>query len=85
MGQKTSDFSAIPLCSAHHRVNPDSYHRLGEKRFVQEQQLELPELVTALNSRFRQLVLDQPHHLTREGDFERGVPARYTGEKHEHR
>jgi hypothetical protein len=38
-----------------------------------------------LNSRFRQLVLDQPHHLTREGDFERGVPARYTGEKHEHR
>jgi hypothetical protein len=85
MSQKTSDFSAIPLCSAHHRVNPDSYHRLGEKRFVQEQQLELPELVTALNSRFRQLVLDQPHHLTREGD-RREVPARYTGEKpDEHR
>jgi len=86
MRQKTSDFSAIPLCSAHHRVNPDSYHRLGEKRFVQEQQLELPELVTALNSRFRQLVLDQPHHLTGEGFSEREVPARYTGEKpDEHR
>jgi hypothetical protein len=38
-----------------------------------------------LNSRFRQLVLDQPHHLTREGD-RREVPARYTGEKpDEHR
>src|ERR1035441_10089413 len=25
MGQKTSDFSAIPLCSAHHREARDSY------------------------------------------------------------
>src|ERR1039458_2115611 len=31
IGQKTSDFSAISLCSAHHRENLDSYHRLGEK------------------------------------------------------
>src|ERR1035438_9452715 len=33
IGQKTSDFSAIPLCSAHHRENLDSYHLLGEKKF----------------------------------------------------
>ena len=33
MGQKTTDFSAIPLCAAHHREHPDSYHRLGEQGF----------------------------------------------------
>ena len=26
LGQKASDFSAIPLCCGHHRENPDSYH-----------------------------------------------------------
>jgi hypothetical protein len=51
LGQKTSDFSAIPLCSGHHRENPDSYHRLGEKEFLQVHQIRLPELVQALNSR----------------------------------
>ena len=28
MGQKTSDFLAIPLCAAHHRDNLDSYHTI---------------------------------------------------------
>jgi len=59
LGQKTSDYSAVPLCSGHHRENPDSYHRLGEADFGQEHKLELAELVAALNSRFRQLVLEQ--------------------------
>src|SRR5579862_8878109 len=27
--QKSSDYSAIPLCAAHHRTGRDSYHRLG--------------------------------------------------------
>jgi hypothetical protein len=52
MGQKSSDFSAIPLCAAHHRENPDSYHRLGERWFAQVHQIRLPELVQALNSRY---------------------------------
>jgi len=52
LGQKTSDFSAIPLCAAHHRENPDSYHRLGERWFAQVHQIRLPELVQALNSRY---------------------------------
>jgi hypothetical protein len=59
MAQKTSDFSAIRLCAEHHRINPNSYHRLGEARFVQAQQLNLPELVSSLNIRFRRLVPDQ--------------------------
>src|ERR1039458_1602919 len=52
IGQKTSDFSAIPLCAAHHRENLDSYHRLGERWFAQVHQIRLPELVQALNSRY---------------------------------
>jgi hypothetical protein len=62
LGQKNTDFSAIPLCAEDHRINPDSYHRLGEERFVQAQQLDLPELVSALNSRSRRLALHHQHH-----------------------
>jgi hypothetical protein len=51
MGQKTSDFSAIPLCSAHHRENPDSYHRLEEK-FSHTHRIDLQGLVPELQSRF---------------------------------
>jgi hypothetical protein len=49
MGQKTSDFSAVPLCSSHHRTNQDSYHRLGEAQFEQVHQIDLRELVIELN------------------------------------
>ena len=54
MSQKASDFSAIPLCSWHHRHNRDSYHALGEERFACEHQINLKELVLALNEQFRQ-------------------------------
>jgi hypothetical protein len=62
MGQKTSDLSAIPLCTGHHREDTDSYHRLGESLFIHVQKLNLPEIVSDLNSRFRQIALDQSHH-----------------------
>jgi hypothetical protein len=52
VGQKTSDFSAIPLCSGHHRENPDSYHRLGEQRFAPQHGIDLEGLVQALQSQF---------------------------------
>lgn len=52
MSQKASDFSAIPLCSAHHRESRDSYHRLGEASFGENHQIDLQELVFDLNSRF---------------------------------
>src|ERR1039458_5666112 len=54
LGQKTSDFSAIPLCSAHHRENPDSYHRLGENGFSHKHGIDLKEFVLRLQSRFWQ-------------------------------
>jgi hypothetical protein len=50
MAQKSSDFSAIPLCAAHHRQNSDSYHHLGEEGFEHAHQIQLNELVEALNS-----------------------------------
>ena len=54
MGQKTSDFSAIPLCAAHHRENLDSYHVLGEQGFSHKHGIDLKELVLRLRSRFWQ-------------------------------
>jgi hypothetical protein len=54
MGQETSDFSAIPLCTAHHRENPDSYHRLGEQKFAHQHGIGLKNLVLALQIRFSQ-------------------------------
>ena len=54
LGQKASDFSAIPLCAAHHRENPDSYHRLGENGFSHKHGIDLKEFVLRLQSRFWQ-------------------------------
>jgi len=52
MSQKSSDFSAIPLCADHHRVNPDSYHRLGEKGFEHAHRIHLNHLIARLNSAY---------------------------------
>ncbi len=52
IGQKTTDFSAVPLCAAHHRERLDSYHRLGEQRFAQKHGIDLQELVLGLQTRF---------------------------------
>ena len=54
MGRKTSDFSAIPLCYQHHQVNPDSYHRLGERAFASRHAINLGELVRRLNHLYQQ-------------------------------
>jgi hypothetical protein len=54
MGQKTTDFSAIPLCAGHHRENLDSYHLLGEKGFSHTHGIDPQGLVLRLQSRFWQ-------------------------------
>ena len=53
LGQRSSDFSAIPLCYWHHRGGQDSYHRLGERRFAEAHQVSLQELVATLNELHR--------------------------------
>jgi len=54
MSQKTSDFSAIPLCSGHHRESPDSYHRLGEQAFSYKHGIDLKVLALRLQRQFWQ-------------------------------
>jgi hypothetical protein len=49
LGQKSSDFSAIPLCEVHHRTGRDSYHRLGARRFSQVHNLDIQDIVGRLS------------------------------------
>jgi hypothetical protein len=49
LGQKSSDYSAIPLCGKHHRSGSDSYHKLGPRRFSQVHNLDIRAIVTRLN------------------------------------
>jgi len=60
LGQKTSDFSAVPLCSGHHRENLDSYHALGEEEFSHRHGIDLKEIALRLQSRFWQGVSASP-------------------------
>ncbi len=55
LSQKSSDFSAIPLCFWDHVAGPNSYHRLGERRFTARHGLDLPALVSRLNAAYRDL------------------------------
>ena len=49
LGQKSSDFSAIPLCGAHHRKGRDSYRKLGPRKFSEVHGLDVRAIVTRLN------------------------------------
>ena len=51
LGQKSSYFSAIPLCYRHHRTGADSYHRLGPKKFSKMHDLNIPKIVGRLNTK----------------------------------
>jgi hypothetical protein len=51
LGQKSSDWSAIPLCARHHRTGDDSYHRLGPRRFAEVHQLNIRAIVARLSAR----------------------------------
>ncbi len=58
-GQRSSDFSAIPLCGWDHRVGPASYHRLGERKFAERHGIDLRELVSALNTLYESRTKDE--------------------------
>ena len=51
LGQKSSDFSAIPLCGRHHRTGNDSYHRLGPQRFAEMHQLNIRAIIERLSAK----------------------------------
>lgn len=49
LGQKSPDSSVIPLCYQHHRTGPNSYHKLGARRFAQVHDLDIRAIVRRLN------------------------------------
>ena len=51
LGQKSPDFSAIPLCTRHHRTGRDSYHKLGPRKFAELHNLDIPAIVLKLNAK----------------------------------
>lgn len=51
LGQKSSDFSAIPLCRRHHRSGNDSYHKLGPRRFAEVHDVDISAIVRRLSAR----------------------------------
>ena len=57
VGQKASDFSAVPLCRGHHREYPDSYHRLGEPGFVRQHRIDVQHVVIALKQVFERNIV----------------------------
>jgi hypothetical protein len=57
LGQKSPDSTAIPLCTRHHRIADDCYHKLGPGKFAQVHNLDIPGIVAALNAKPRIRVL----------------------------
>lgn len=50
LGQKSSDYSAVPLCVKHHRTGNDSYHRLGPRRFSEVHDVNLRAIAARLRA-----------------------------------
>ncbi len=48
ISQKSSDYSAIPLCAACHRTGPHSYHRLGRDAFERAWGADCAEIARGL-------------------------------------
>jgi hypothetical protein len=49
LGQRSSDYTCIPLCTEHHTMAADALHRLGVREFEQRFNLDLAALVRRLN------------------------------------
>lgn len=50
LGRKSSDRTTIPLCGhKHHREGPESYHKLGPKKFEKAHGINIAKVVFGLN------------------------------------
>jgi len=49
--QKASDHAAIPLCAGHHRLRPDSHHRIG-KKFFEHHEIDLIDTIFSLRAEY---------------------------------
>ena len=50
LGQKSSDYSAIPLIK-HHRTGRDSYHKLGPWKFAEQHSVDIRAIVSRLSTK----------------------------------
>lgn len=48
-GQKSSDFSCLPLCGPHHRTDKWAYHGLSPVIWAAHWQLDVPALIARFN------------------------------------
>ncbi len=48
LGQKSSDYSTVPLCIKHHRTGRDSYHKLGPRKFSEAHGVDIRAIVSRL-------------------------------------
>ena len=51
LGQKSPDWSAIPLCARHRRTGDDSYHKLGPRKFSEVHHLNMTAVVARLSAK----------------------------------
>jgi hypothetical protein len=63
LGQKSSDYSCIPLCRKHHIAGNDSIHALGPRKFAIVHGLDIASVVVSLNRQGP--LLSSPHRVGR--------------------
>jgi len=56
LSQKASDLDTLPLCRWHHRTGPQSYHKLGARRFVAFYKLDVHKHQERLRTFYRERI-----------------------------
>ena len=49
LGQKSSDFTAVPLCVRHHREGPRALDKIGRPKFEKIYKVSIEETVKEMN------------------------------------
>ena len=52
IGQKASDYDAVPLCRKCHRTGPESLHKLGPLKFATAHGFDARKTISELNGLF---------------------------------
>ena len=52
LGQKASDYQAIPVCASHHRTGLWAYHGLSPVIWAAHWELDIPAIIAKLNAEY---------------------------------
>jgi hypothetical protein len=69
MGQKPSDYTAVPLCPEHHVMGRYAYHVVGHNAFVRMYQIDFQHAIRELNRRWREHVESEISRRAAAGEF----------------